>query len=174
MDTCEDGVENSGREVTLTNLRIPGLQVDEIEAIELPVAKELNANVVTIFTGSNDLIAGRSSKSFESDLVKFLQGLRENREPLIFIATIPDLLSAPRFFQDSDPDATAARLQAFNTAIVRQGAIFNASIANLSFFDVGAANTASDGFHPNDTGHAQIAEVFLNVILPQLASVARS
>lgn len=167
----EEGVENNGQEVNLINLGIPGAEIDEIDDVELPILDRSGADLVTVFTGPNDLIDGDDPAVFEQDLNDLLMDLRNSIGPsgIIAVANVPDLTMAPRFRDDPDPDVTSARISAFNQAIARQAAAVNASLVNLFSLPINDDLTSDqDGFHPNDRGHRVIADAFLAVILPQI------
>ncbi len=64
---------------------------------------------------------------------------------------------------------TGARVDAFNAAIARQADRFDVALVNLH--EEGVEDdlvSGADGFHPNNEGHREIADKFLDVILPSL------
>lgn len=159
-------LEESGFEVTLRNLGIPGARVEEMREFELPVARQLDPELVTVFAGGNDLVQGTGAGEFETDLAVILQELSRLPVDSIAIATLPDLTKLPRFQVEPDSDVTEARIEAFNDIIIRQAQLVGAVIADLHPFDPAADVTASDGFHPNDRGHELIADVFFDALSP--------
>lgn len=166
-----DGIEARGKEVDLENLGIPGAEIDNISSIEIPFLERDEPELVTLFTGANDLIDGDDPTVFEQDLQELLQDIRSKAEggALVVVANLPDLTKAPRFVDDPDPDVTAARVSAFNAAIERQTADAGAMLVDLFSIPLEADLTRDeDGFHPNDAGHQRIADEFLKVIIPQL------
>jgi hypothetical protein len=55
--------------VNLTNYGIPGAEIREIKNIELNVLKlDDTPDLVTLFTGVNDIIVGATVENFENDL----------------------------------------------------------------------------------------------------------
>jgi len=164
-----DDLENRGREVELLNLGIPGAEVDAIKSVsKIVLLSGMRPNLVTLWTGANDLINGDDPGAFEEDLEDILKDLRDRTSAFIVIGDIPDLTKLPKFIQDPDSDVTVERVRAFNDAIVRQAGNFNVSIARLSEIDMFEELVSDiDGFHPDNEGHKKIAERFLDVILPE-------
>ncbi len=161
----EDRLQDRGLSTDLTNLGIPGAQAGNIKDLALSETIRENPDLITLFTGANDLIDGDSAFSFEEDLVSIIKKLSEETNAFIVVATIPDLTKVDRFSDGSDADVTTLRIAQFNQAIVRTANIYNLPIADLSQINAGQY-TADDGFHPNDGGHRIIADVFLSIIEP--------
>jgi acyl-CoA thioesterase-1 len=156
--------------VFLINLGIPGARIDLIKE-QVRVAKQLGtkANLVTIWTGANDLVHGDDLKTFRQDLRFILQTLRDDISSNIVIGNLPDLTRLPRFQRTPDSRVTVAKIAAYNDAIAQEARDVKASVVDLFaqpvreelIFDV-------DGFHPNDAGHREIARLFLSAILAKL------
>lgn len=154
----------------LINLGVPGARIDLIKE-QVRVAKQLGtkANVVTVWTGANDLVHGDDPRIFQEDLRFLLRTLHDSISKTIVIANLPDLTQLPRFRSMPNPSVTLERVKAYNRAIETEAAAVNASIVNLFaqpvrdelVFDL-------DGFHPNDAGHRLLANLFLKEILPRL------
>jgi len=162
-----DALASQGRDVELSNLGIPGAKVDDIARIArlVPAAKP---DLITLWTGANDLIDGDDPKDFGEALGRLLRDLRESGA-LIVIGDLPDLTRAPRFVERPSPAVTVARVRAFNEAILAQASDRGVPVARLSELDM-IEELASDldGFHPNNEGHRMIAERFLEVIQREL------
>jgi lysophospholipase L1-like esterase len=91
----------------------------------------------------------------------------------IAIADIPDLTQLPRFREDPSPSVTSGRIDAFNDAIHEQATEHDAVLVRLSDEQVEDRFVSDiDGFHPNDLGHARIAELFLDAIEPSLTGAS--
>ena len=162
--------QQTRRNVRLLNLAIPNGTTRELrQALQMALVKELKSDLVTVWTGANDLIRGQAPEDFENDLSDLLKQLREN-SPFIVIADIPDLTKSPRFRTRPSPTVTPDRLAAFNRVIEKQASAINAPIVRLSREQITDDLVIEiDGFHPNDRGHRQIAQLFLKVILPRFA-----
>jgi lysophospholipase L1-like esterase len=156
--------------VFVINLGVPGARIDLIRE-QVRVAKQLGtkANVVTIWTGANDLVHGDDPKIFRQDLRVILQILREDVSPNIVIGNLPDLTRLPRFQRSPDTRVTAARVNAYNEAIAEEARDVKASVVDLFAQPVREALILdADGFHPNDAGHREIARLFVQAIVTKL------
>ena len=157
--------------VALVNLGVPGARVDLIkEQVRIATQIKTKANLVTLWTGANDLVHGDDPKTFQEDLRFILQNVRKSISKTVVVANLPNLTQLPRFRSNPSPVVTIERVQAFNRAIEQEIRSADAALVNLFaepvrddlVFDL-------DGFHPNDAGHREIARLFLQVILPKLA-----
>jgi lysophospholipase L1-like esterase len=129
-----DSLENeTGKSVDLENLGIPGAQINQIKNIEVEILKRsTQPDLVTVSTGANDLVAGDTVRSFESGLGEVLSELRGiSPSAIIAISNLPDLTKLPRFQEKPDRDVTESRVRAFNAAIARQAARYNAVLVDL-------------------------------------------
>jgi len=156
--------------VVLVNLGIPGARIDLIkEQVRIAIQLGTKAHLVTLWTGANDLVHGDALMTFQEDLRFILENLRKTVSKNVVVANLPNLTQLPRFRREPNPAVTIERVQAFNRAIEQEAKAAGAPLVDLFaqpvreelIFDV-------DGFHPNDTGHREIAKLFLNVILPTL------
>ena len=163
----KDGIENSGQSTNLMNYGVPDIEIGGIRDAEL---KLLDANhqpdVVTLFTGGNDIIAGAGADHFEVDLTAILDHVQQISNVKIFIADLPDLSLLPRFQKTPDTDVTTARVQQFNAIIERQAAAQQAHVVHLSAEAPDDNLISGDGLHPNNAGYQRIADLFLQEILP--------
>lgn len=153
--------------VVLLNLGIPGARIDLIkEQVRLAVQVGTKADLVTLWTGANDLVHGDGVAKFQEDLRFILQNLRKHVSKVIVVANLPDVTQLPRFRSTPDPAVNRERISAFNRAIEEDARAVGAPVVDLFarpvrddlVFDL-------DGFHPNDAGHREIARLFLEVIL---------
>jgi lysophospholipase L1-like esterase len=156
--------------VFLVNLGVPGARIDFIKE-QVRVAKQLGtkANLVTLWTGANDLLHGDDPKTFRQDLRFILHTLRDDVSSNIVIGNLPDLTRLPRFQRAPESRVTVAKVTAYNEAIAQEARDVKASVVDLFaqpvredlIFDV-------DGFHPNDAGHREIARLFGQAIFTKL------
>lgn len=162
-----------GRRMTgvfLTNLGVPGARIDLIKE-QVRLAKQLGtkANLVTLWTGGNDVVRGDDPKRFQEDLRTLLGMVEDNISKKIVVANLPDLTMLPRFRSNPNPSVTVERVAAFNRAIAEETKRVDGQLVDLFanpvredlVFDL-------DGFHPNNVGHREIADQFLRIILPAL------
>jgi acyl-CoA thioesterase I len=94
--------------------------------------------------------------------------LRADTEAVLVMANVPDLTRLPRFAARPEPAVTTERIRTFNTAIARQAGRYRVPLVDLFAQPVDAALVSADGFHPSNTGHARIAQLFLDTLLPGL------
>jgi lysophospholipase L1-like esterase len=166
-----DELEQQTRgDVRLLNLGIPGGSTRDLrQALQLALRREVRPDLVTIWTGANDVISGQAPEDFEKELTAILRELRDKRSSLLVIADIPDLTKSPRFRTQPSPLVTLGRITAFNRVIEKQANAFDVPLVRL-FRETITDELVSDidGFHPSDRGHRLIAQLFLNIILPKL------
>ncbi len=135
------------------------------------MAKQLGtkAELVTLWTGANDLVNGDDPKQFQQELRGLLGIVKEDISRTIVVANLPDLMMLPRFRTSPSPSVTRARIEAFNRVIAEETRSAGGALVDLHaspvrddlVFDV-------DGFHPNNAGHQEISRQFLQVILPKV------
>jgi lysophospholipase L1-like esterase len=156
--------------VFLVNLGVPGARIDLIKE-QGRVAKQLGtkADLVTLWTGANDLVNGDDPNQFQERLRTLLGMVKEHIARAIVVGNVPDLTQLPRFRTSPSPTVTTTRIEAFNRAIAEETRSAGGSLVDLHaspvrdnlVFDV-------DGFHPNNAGHREIARQFLQVVLPKV------
>jgi lysophospholipase L1-like esterase len=87
--------QQTRRNVRLLNLGIPNGTARELrQALQMALGKELKSDLVTIWTGANDLVRGQAPEDFENDLSALLKELRNRNSSFVVIADIPDLPKA--------------------------------------------------------------------------------
>jgi len=145
-----------------------GAQVDDLVRRQLPEALSVAPDVVTLWTGGNDVLKGGSAEAFEVALDTMLQRLRTETEAVVVIANLPRMEAQP--FAESKSRTERQRLrersQAFNAVIESVAARHGVPVVDLRggtlMYD--PANFSADGFHPNDAGYAAMAERFWAVL----------
>jgi acyl-CoA thioesterase I len=161
-------------DVPVANLGLPGAGVEAIaESLDAFLETRARPDVVTLWTGGNDLVRGDDPAAFEAELARILGRLRTETDALIVMANVPDLTQLPRFrgYQGPARDVALARIGAFNAAIRRQAERFDVVLVDLFRYPIeDELVSRADGFHPSNDGHRRIAEVFLAEILPRLGA----
>lgn len=156
--------------VALLNLGVPGARIDLIKE-QVRVASQVGtkANLVTLWTGGNDIVHGDDPGKFQEDLRFILQTLQKDISKVIVLANLPDLTQLPSFRSNPNPNVTIERVRTFNRAIEQEARAANVPLVDL-FAQPVRENLVFDfdGFHPNDAGHREIARLFLEKILPAL------
>jgi acyl-CoA thioesterase I len=165
----EDALDDRDTNVQLVNAAVPDATTDTItDAVQLALQTGVEPDLVTIWVGANDLTDAVDPADFEQELHNLLEEL-DGSGATVAIADLPDLTQLPRFREDPSPNVTAERIEAFNQAIANEAAEHGAVLVQLSDELVDERLVSEDGFHPNDAGHAAIAEQFLTAIEPALA-----
>jgi lysophospholipase L1-like esterase len=165
-----DELDDRLDQVFLANLGVPGASTEQLDAaLELFFETDVEPGLVTVWTGANDLIRGEDADDFEDDLEAIFERLRDRTDGVIVAANIPDLTELPRFQDEPDDDVTRERIEEFNDAIAAQAEDHDVLLVDLYGEQVEDDLVSDrDGFHPNNEGHRQIADEFLEVILPAL------
>jgi len=167
----KDGFEDRGRKVNLLNLGIPTANSPAIKkTAKTALKRDTEIDLVTIWTGANDLIAGDDVGDFEEDLEYILSRLRSKSNAYVVIMNLPDLTQIKKFREDPDKHVTKENVTAFNQAITRQAQKYKVPI--VDFFKAQPGDmlvSKKDGFHPNNDGHQKIADLYLQIILPQFS-----
>jgi lysophospholipase L1-like esterase len=156
--------------VFLVNLGVPGARDDLIKE-QVRVAKQLRtkADLVTLWTGANDVVNMDDPKQFQERLHALLGMVKEDISPTLVVANLPDLTQLPRFRTSPSPTVTTARIDAFNHAIAEETRSAGGSLVDLHASTVRDDLVFdADGFHPNNAGHREIALQFLQLILPNV------
>ncbi|HJR76270.1 MAG TPA: SGNH/GDSL hydrolase family protein [Nitrospiraceae bacterium] len=152
--------------VILINRGVSGARVDIVKE-EVRRAKEAHnsADLVTIWVGANDLVHGDDPESFQESLHFILQTLRQHVSRTIVIGNLPNLTRLPRFRNQPHPHVTEERIEAYNAAIAEEARGVDAALVDLFAQRLrDDLVLRSDGFHPNDAGHREIAALFLSAI----------
>jgi acyl-CoA thioesterase-1 len=163
-------LENLAPPVVFINRGVSGARIETIKE-EVRRAQEAKdrADLVTVWAGANDLVHGDDPEQFRKAFHFILQTLRQHVARAIVVGNLPDLTRLPRFRQQPSPHVTADRIQAYNAVIAEE-----AHQAGASLVDLFAHNLRddlvlhSDGFHPNDAGHREIAMLFLQAIRSEI------
>jgi acyl-CoA thioesterase-1 len=165
-----DALDDRVDEVFLANLGVAGADAEQIDqALELFLKSEVEPNLVTVWAGANDVIQGEDVDDFEEEIASIFERLRDHTDGVIVAANIPDLPKLPRFRDDPDDNVTRERIEEFNEAIAEQAENYDIRLVDLYSEPVEDDLVSDqDGFHPNNDGHQQIADRFLEVILPAL------
>lgn len=153
-----DRMTGAGYDTTLHNLGINGARVGEMIDDELPEALASDPDVVTVWTGANDLIGGDDPDAFAVELAHLLGALKDGTDAEIYVGDLPDLTQAPLFSDGSDRDVTKARVDAYNVRIHGVVADAGCVLVLLSTVELTGDLTWIDGFHPNNEGHAVLAD----------------
>ncbi|GCF09039.1 SGNH/GDSL hydrolase family protein [Dictyobacter arantiisoli] len=159
-----DLLHKLGSDARLINLGVPGITTHDVLTIELPVALDTHANLITVWLAVNDLVDQVPVTSYRQDLTSLLQRLRvADPQAQIAVANVPDLTLLPRY-QQSDVQALRSTILAYNAAIA--SAVQQKHIRLVDLYQQWQSLAghpeyiSDDGFHPNERGYAQVAAIF--------------
>ncbi|GHO88906.1 SGNH/GDSL hydrolase family protein [Dictyobacter formicarum] len=157
-----------GLHTRLINLGIPGINAHDALNIELPVALDAHPGLVTVWLAVNDLVDKVPLASYQRDLDSILQRLRSaNPKAQIMVANVPDLTRLPRF-KHNDIQALHRLIGSYNTAIAT--VVQHNHVALVDLYQDWQALAdhpeyiSQDGFHPNELGYAQVADIFYHTL----------
>jgi lysophospholipase L1-like esterase len=127
----------------VVNLGISGGRVRDVLDRQLPALEQLAPDLVTLLIGSNDLMNPRYRPTLPADLAELLERL-------------------PAGTVVGNQPGTYAAALAFNAQIDEAVAAGGVTLAELRDPRTRhwRGKLAADHFHPNDRGHAGIAEIF--------------
>lgn len=137
-----DRLRAGGTPVRVVNLGVSGAKTVDVLERQLPVLETLDAELVTVMIGSNDLMRPRNRRQLVDRFTRMLHRL----PPGAVVTTLPN------------PSRVAA---AVNTTIGRIAADRGLVVAELRDPRLGSwrGRLAADHFHPNERGYRGIAEV---------------
>jgi phospholipase/lecithinase/hemolysin len=137
----------------------------------LALRRDVKPDLVTIWTGANDVIDGQAPEDFEKELSALLGELRDKSSSFVVIGDIPDLTKIPRFRSQPSRVVSSNRIVAFNRVIEKQARDFNVPIVRLSKEEITDELVSEvDGFHPSNKGHRLISQLFLKIIAAKFMS----
>ncbi len=157
-----------GHRFRLINLGIPGAVMHSALGLELPVALDAHPDLVTVWLGVNDIADNVPVSSYAHDLHRLLSRLQAGMPHVrIALANIPDITLLPHF-RTSNLQVLHIRIRDYNAAIANNAERHHVILVDLSAFNDVIKNhpeyISRDGFHPNDLGYLQLAEVFYQAL----------
>lgn len=151
--------ERSGRPLMVINLSRSGATVRDVVREQLPRLKGLQADVVTVDVGGND-IGDYDPDRYRADVAALVEGL----PPGTVIADIPYFMHGRAEIDAEQAAATIRRLAQERGLIV---APLHETIRARGWTAM-FTDFAPDWFHPNDRGHRVWAESFWSVLAPRI------
>jgi lysophospholipase L1-like esterase len=165
-----DALDQQVEDVRLLNLGVPAADARGVrDVLTLALRSGLPPDLVTLWIGTNDVIAGEAPDEFDEHLEAILDLLHEETEAVIVIADLPDLTQIPRFVEEPNRFVTRARVDAFNEVIHQRAREYDVPIVPMADSPIiRECVSDADGFHPNNRGHRKIADLFLLTIRREL------
>lgn len=154
----------------LVNLGESGILLHDALSKELPRAIAAKPQLVTIWLVANDLVAQVSYDDYMSDLNTMLQRLRSATKVDLVMANLPDvtLLPALASLTQDEKAQLYAEAQRWNGQIGVLARKYHVTLVDLfaqkDQLTAHPEYISDDGFHPNATGYARLADLFWEAI----------
>jgi lysophospholipase L1-like esterase len=165
---------DAGIDVALVNLGVNGYTTTDLIREELPVARGLHPELVTVLIGANDVVQGSTEAAYGTRLVVIYQavvGLGLPATRVVVIST-PDFSGLPGAAPFGTASDLRMRIDAFNGVARSEAAARGFHYADISAItradDRGRAWLAADGLHPGPAQHRAIADQLWSVLGPAM------
>jgi len=156
--------EESGIEVALVNLGVNGYTTTDLIREELPIARRLRPELVTIMIGANDVVQGSGESAYRTRLAEIydaLVGLELPATNVLAVST-PDFSALPGATPFGAATDLRTRIDAFNRIAQSEAAARGFHYADISAISRelrrGRDWLAGDGLHPGPAQHRAIAD----------------
>ena len=156
--------EESGIEVALVNLGVNGYTTTDLIREELPIARRLRPELVTIMIGANDVVQGSGESAYRTRLAEIydaLVGLELPATNVLAVST-PDFSALPGATPFGAATDLRTRIDAFNRIAQSEAAAHGFHYADISALSRelrrGRDWLAGDGLHPGPVQHRAIAD----------------
>jgi len=168
--------EESGIEVALVNLGVNGYTTSDLIREELPVARGLRPELVTILIGANDLVQGSNESTYRIRLVSIYDALGSMGSPArrVLALSIPDFSGLPGAAPFGSARELRSRIDAFNGVAQSEAASRDFRYIDITAISRQAGDTngwvAADGLHPGPAQHRAIADqlwTFLDPVIKE-------
>ena len=137
---------------------------------EMPIAKRMSPDVVTLLIGVNDWVQGVSKEQFITNfelIIKQLQAL--SKPPIIVVVTIPDFGVTPEGAQYSLGRDISAGITEFNNLLTNVCELNNIPVVDIFETSQGMKDhpelTHTDGLHPSGKEYKLWVDLILPVFL---------
>ena len=168
--------EESGIEVALVNLGVNGYTTADLIREELPVARGLRPELVTILIGANDLVQGSNESTYRTRLVSIYDALGSMVLPArrVLALSIPDFSGLPGAAPFGSARELRSRIDTFNGVAQSEAASRDFRYVDITAISRQAGDTnswvAADGLHPGPAQHRAIADqlwTFLDPVIKE-------
>jgi lysophospholipase L1-like esterase len=168
------------REVELTNPAVNGFTTDDLIQHELPLARHLRPDFVTILIGVNDLVRGKTPNRYQANLTRIYDEVAATALAAGHVAavSIPVWSYTPAAAAFGGADHVARATTMFN-AIAEKEALGRGfswiDITDASQSGVGKPGwIASDNLHPGDEQYAAWADAIWEALRDSWTAAASS
>jgi len=162
--------QSTGRRVDLTNPAVNGFTTLDLIQHELPYVRRLKPGLVSVLIGVNDLVRGRSEKSYSESLTQIYSEVAslELRPGSVAAISIPNWWYTPAAAQFGGGEQVRRLSESFN-GVAEKLALAHAfiwiDIGKASVANIGAPGwVASDDLHPGDAQYAAWADAIWEAV----------
>jgi len=161
--------EETGIDVALTNLGVNGYTTTDLIREELPVARSLRPELVTILIGANDVVQGSDEATYRARLNQIYEAVKQLGLPAerVLAISVPDFSALPGAAPFGSASDLRARIDAFNDVGRSEAASRGFRYADITAISREDNHShdwmADDGLHPGPAQHRAIADRLWNV-----------
>jgi lysophospholipase L1-like esterase len=166
--------EETSIEVGLVNLGVNGYTTADLIREELPVARRIRPELVSVLIGANDVVQGSTAASYRTRLAEIydvLAGLGLPADRVLAVST-PDFSALPGATPFGTARELRMRVDAFNRISQSEAAARGFQYADISAISREDSNgrdwLAPDGLHPGPAQHRAIAAQLWTVLRPAI------
>ena len=171
--------EETGIDVSLANLGVNGYTTTDLIREELPVARRIGPELVTILIGANDVVQGSTEAAYRTRLAEIYDALAGVALPAtkLVSVSIPDFSALPGAASFGPASDLRTRIDAFNRIAQSEAAAHG-----FHYADIGAITRevkrgqdwlAADGLHPGPAQHRAIADQLWRLLGPLIKTGGR-
>ena len=156
--------QDTGIDVALTNLGVNGYTTTDLIREELPVARTVRPELVSILIGANDVVQGSDEATYRARLAQIYDAVKQLGLPAerVLAVSIPDFSPLPGAAPFGSPSHLRARIDAFNNVAREEAASRGFQSADITGISRetsrGNGWLASDGLHPGPAQHHAFAD----------------
>lgn len=156
--------DDTGIDVALVNLGVNGYTTSDLIREELPVARRLRPQLVTVLIGANDLVQGSTEASYRTRLAEIYDALAGLGLPAgkVLAVSTPDFSALPGAAPFGTASDLRRRVDAFNHIAQSEAATRGFGYVDISAISREDRNgrdwLAADGLHPGPAQHRAIAD----------------
>ena len=164
--------KETGIDVALVNLGVNGYTTADLIREELPVARNVRPEIVSILIGANDVVQGSDEPTYRTRLAEIYDSLEQLglASKSVLAVSTPDFSPLPGAAPFGTPAGLRARIDAFNRLARSAAASRRFQFANITAIsrtdDKVDGWLAGDGLHPGPAQHAAFADQLWDLIGP--------
>jgi acyl-CoA thioesterase-1 len=152
-----------GIDVALINLGVNGYTTTDLIREELPVARRIGPELVTILIGANDVVQGSTEAAYRTRLAEIYDALAGLPLPAAMVVSVstPDFSGLPGAAPFGTATDLRTRIDSFNRIAQSEAAARGFHYADISAItreNRGHDWLAADGLHPGPAQHRAIAD----------------